>query len=52
MPAWRACAAHLERFGGHRAAAGLTIAGDSVETFAAAFAAHADQVLTEEICGR
>jgi single-stranded-DNA-specific exonuclease len=43
-----ACAAHLERFGGHRAAAGLTIAGDSVETFAAAFAAHADQVLTED----
>ena len=43
-----ACAAHLERFGGHRAAAGLTIAGDSVETFAAAFAAHADQALTED----
>ena len=37
-----ACAAHLERFGGHRAAAGLTIAGDRVETFAVAFAAHAD----------
>jgi single-stranded-DNA-specific exonuclease len=43
-----ACAGHLERFGGHRAAAGLTIAGDRVETFAAAFAAHADQVLTED----
>ena len=43
-----ACAVHLERFGGHRAAAGLTIAGDRVETFAAAFAAHADQALTEE----
>ncbi len=43
-----ACAAQLERFGGHRAAAGLTIAGDRVESFAAAFAAHADQVLTEE----
>ncbi len=43
-----ACAAHLERFGGHRAAAGLTIAGDRVETFAAAFAAHADQVLSED----
>ncbi len=43
-----ACAAHLERFGGHRAAAGLTIAGDRVETFAAAFAAHADQALTED----
>jgi single-stranded-DNA-specific exonuclease len=43
-----ACAAHLERFGGHRAAAGLTIAGDRVETFAVAFAAHADQVLSED----
>ena len=48
MPGSAACAAHLERFGGHRAAAGLTIAGDRVESFAAAFAAHADQVLTEE----
>jgi single-stranded-DNA-specific exonuclease len=43
-----ACAAYLERFGGHRAAAGLTIAPERVETFAAAFAAHADEVLTEE----
>jgi single-stranded-DNA-specific exonuclease len=42
-----ACSAHLERFGGHRAAAGLTIAPERVETFAAAFAAHADAVLTE-----
>jgi single-stranded-DNA-specific exonuclease len=43
-----ACAAHLERFGGHRAAAGLTIAGDRVETFAAAFAAHADDALSDD----
>jgi single-stranded-DNA-specific exonuclease len=43
-----ACAAYLDRFGGHRAAAGLTIAPERVETFAAAFAAHADEVLTEE----
>ncbi len=43
-----ACAAHLERYGGHRAAAGLTIAADRVETFAAAFAAHADTALAEE----
>ena len=43
-----ACASHLERFGGHRAAAGLTIAADRVETFAVAFAAHADSVLTED----
>jgi single-stranded-DNA-specific exonuclease len=43
-----ACASHLERYGGHRAAAGLTIAADRVETFAAAFAAHADAALAEE----
>jgi single-stranded-DNA-specific exonuclease len=43
-----ACAAHLERFGGHRAAAGLTIAPEQVETFAAAFAAHADAALCDE----
>jgi single-stranded-DNA-specific exonuclease len=43
-----ACAQHLVRFGGHRAAAGLTIDGAQVETFAAAFAAHCDGVLTDE----
>jgi single-stranded-DNA-specific exonuclease len=43
-----ACSAHLERFGGHRAAAGLTIAPEHVETFAAAFAAHADEALSDE----
>jgi single-stranded-DNA-specific exonuclease len=43
-----ACSSHLERFGGHRAAAGLTIAPERVETFAVAFAAHADEVLTED----
>jgi len=43
-----ACAAHLERFGGHRAAAGLSIDAARIETFAAAFAVHADAVLTEE----
>jgi single-stranded-DNA-specific exonuclease len=43
-----ACAAHLERFGGHRAAAGLSIAPENVEAFADAFAAHAAEVLPEE----
>jgi single-stranded-DNA-specific exonuclease len=43
-----ACAQHLVRFGGHRAAAGLTIDASQVETFAAAFAAHCDGVLSEE----
>ena len=43
-----ACSAHLARFGGHRAAAGLTIAPERVEAFAAAFAAHADATLTDD----
>jgi single-stranded-DNA-specific exonuclease len=43
-----ACAGHLERFGGHRAAAGLTIRAEQVEVFAAAFAAHADAALSDE----
>ena len=42
-----ACAGHLERFGGHRAAAGLSIHPDQVEAFADAFAAHADGLLDD-----
>ncbi len=37
-----ACSEHLERFGGHKAAAGLSIAAESIPAFAEAFAAHAD----------
>jgi single-stranded-DNA-specific exonuclease len=43
-----ACAVHLTRFGGHRAAAGLSIDPAAVEDFACAFAAHADAVLDDE----
>ena len=43
-----ACAAHLESFGGHRAAAGLSISPDAVEAFAEAFAAEADAALSED----
>ena len=43
-----ACSEHLTRFGGHRAAAGLSIAPERVEAFADAFAAHAGGVLREE----
>src|SRR4051794_10574389 len=43
-----ACAAHLLRHGGHRAAAGCTIERDAVSTFRAAFAAHAGAVLAPE----
>jgi single-stranded-DNA-specific exonuclease len=42
-----ACAPYLERFGGHRAAAGLSIRPERVEEFAAAFAAHAEATLTD-----
>jgi single-stranded-DNA-specific exonuclease len=43
-----ACSEHLERFGGHRAAAGLSIDEDRLEAFAEAFAAHADALLADE----
>jgi single-stranded-DNA-specific exonuclease len=43
-----ACSDQLERFGGHRMAAGLSIMPERVEPFAAAFAAHAANVLSEE----
>jgi single-stranded-DNA-specific exonuclease len=43
-----ACSEHLVRFGGHRAAAGLSIDPANVEAFAEAFAAHADATLAEE----
>ena len=43
-----ACAAHLERYGGHRAAAGLSIRPEQVEAFADAFAARADSLLDDE----
>jgi single-stranded-DNA-specific exonuclease len=48
LGALEACAEHLEGFGGHRAAAGLTIKAEKVEAFRAAFAAHANEVLAPE----
>lgn len=47
--AMRDCSEHLTRFGGHRYAAGCSIRPDRVETFRAAFDAHARSVLTEEL---
>jgi single-stranded-DNA-specific exonuclease len=44
----RACAAHLGRHGGHKAAAGLQIERARLEEFRAAFLAHARQVLSAE----
>jgi len=43
-----ACSNFLERFGGHRAAAGLSIVPDQVELFAEAFAAQAEGLLGPE----
>src|SRR6185436_9222520 len=43
-----ACSQHLERFGGHRAAAGLSIRPENVDALAQAFAAHADANLADE----
>ncbi|GIU95250.1 MAG: single-stranded-DNA-specific exonuclease RecJ [Gaiellaceae bacterium] len=43
-----ACSEHLERFGGHRAAAGLSIDPSRLEAFAHAFGAHADAALTDD----
>jgi single-stranded-DNA-specific exonuclease len=42
-----ACAEQLERFGGHRAAAGLELRRDRLDSFALAFAAHAGDALRD-----
>ncbi|HEX4107069.1 MAG TPA: single-stranded-DNA-specific exonuclease RecJ [Solirubrobacteraceae bacterium] len=48
LGALRACGEHLERFGGHRAAAGLEIDAAQVDAFAEAFDRHAAAVLGPE----
>jgi single-stranded-DNA-specific exonuclease len=42
------CGEHLESFGGHRAAAGLSLRAGNVEAFRRAFAAHAGERLGPE----
>ena len=42
-------AEHLRRYGGHRAAAGLTIDTTRLDAFRAAFEAHAEAVLTPDM---
>ena len=49
LGALHAAAGHLERYGGHRAAAGLTISELGLEAFRAAFERHAADVLTPEL---
>jgi single-stranded-DNA-specific exonuclease len=43
-----ACSAHMLRYGGHRAAAGLELERDSVQALASALSEHAGQVLRPE----
>lgn len=42
------CSEHLETFGGHKAAAGLSLKAENLEAFRAAFAKHAGEVLEPE----
>jgi single-stranded-DNA-specific exonuclease len=52
LGALHVCAEHLERYGGHQAAAGLTVAADRLGSLRAALEAHAAAVLTPELlCG-
>jgi single-stranded-DNA-specific exonuclease len=48
LAALEVCAEHLEGFGGHRAAAGLTIKAENVAAFQETFAAHANEALAPE----
>jgi single-stranded-DNA-specific exonuclease len=48
VEAFRQCAAHLEKFGGHEYAGGLSISADKLEFFVEAFEACARRTLSEE----
>lgn len=47
LAALRECAEHLDRFGGHRAAAGVELAAENVEAFRAAFAAACERAMPD-----
>lgn len=49
LGALHACAGHLTRYGGHRAAAGLELGGSALEAFRAAFDEHCASVLTADL---
>jgi single-stranded-DNA-specific exonuclease len=49
LGALHATAPHLERYGGHRAAAGLTISREQLDRFRDAFERHAESVLTPDM---
>ena len=44
-----ACAEHLERYGGHRAAAGMSIRRDRVDDFRNALECHAQEIMLPEM---
>ena len=46
-----ACSEHLLRFGGHRAAAGCTVAASSVEAFAASFEQYCAAIFADQPVG-
>jgi single-stranded-DNA-specific exonuclease len=46
--ALEACSGHLETFGGHKAAAGLSLKVENLDAFRAAFAKHTGEVLSAE----
>ena len=46
-----ACSEHLLRFGGHRAAAGCTVAASSVEAFAASFEKYCAAIFADQPVG-
>jgi single-stranded-DNA-specific exonuclease len=48
LAALETCGEHLESFGGHKAAAGLSLRAENLDPFRAAFAAHASAVLGPE----
>jgi len=48
LDALTTCAPHLERFGGHRYAAGVSLRADQVAGFAAAFEAAATRMLSDD----
>ena len=52
LAALTASSEHLGRYGGHRAAAGLTIAAERIEAFRDTFEAHAASALTPEMLER
>ncbi|MHB1569538.1 MAG: single-stranded-DNA-specific exonuclease RecJ, partial [Solirubrobacteraceae bacterium] len=49
LGALHACAGHLGRYGGHRAAAGLTLDSGAIDGFRRAFESHCESVLTPDL---